>query len=130
MRTSSAGLMFVMAFAGCGDPGPPTGTVKGKLTIGGQAPSEPVMITFVNSTIGSGGNAQTDAEGAFDIPLPMLVGEHTVYVNKIVQSEGPVSTNAEILSEIPSKYATEGSSPLRKEVKEGENTIDIDIPKK
>lgn len=53
MRVRYAGLALILALAaGCGDPGPPKGTVKGKLTFGGAAPPEPVLITFVNTTIG------------------------------------------------------------------------------
>lgn len=115
--------------AGCGDSGPPTGTAHGKVTIGGAAPAEPVLIYFINSTIGSGGATQTAADGTYAIDEPMRVGEYTIYFEKIVHSEGPVGTDQEQLKSVPKEYRNEASSPLKKNVDEGDNTIDIDVPK-
>lgn len=131
MRFQLAGVtLLLLSAAGCGDPGPPTGTVTGKLTIGGAAPPESVLITFVNSTMGTGGSATTGPDGAFELSEPIRVGEYTVYLSKIVDGSGPVSTAAERLTMIPKEYSNETSSPLKKEVAEGENTIDVDVPKK
>ena len=127
MRAMMAALLVLVA-AGCGDSRPPTGTVSGKVTIGGAPPPEPVLVQYINSTIGQGGTAQTEEDGSYEIGLPLRVGEYTVYFERIVNSTGPVSTEQEELAIVPDEYRTEMSSPLKKEVKEGENTINLDVP--
>lgn len=121
---------LIAAFAaGCGDSGPPKGTVEGKVTIGGAPPTEKAIVYFINSTIGSGGAAQIGEDGSYEINEPMLVGEYTIYFERIVESDGPVSTAQEQLQAIPREYRTEASSPLKKQVDAGKNEIDIDVPK-
>jgi hypothetical protein len=127
-RGSCLALALLLA-AGCGDSGPPTGTVKGRLTIGGAAPPEPVLIYFINSSVGQGGAARSDAEGQYSLPQPIRVGEYKVYFERIVeQATGPISTDQEQLKFVPPEYRNEMDSPLKKMVNEGENTIDLDVP--
>src|SRR5690606_10866483 len=114
--------------SGCGDDGPPTGTVSGRVLIDGAAPPEPVVVNFINSMIGQGGGATTDSEGWYELEQPLHVAEYTVYFSKIVESQGPISTEDERLNIIPREYANEMSSPLKEEVVEGKNTIDFDLP--
>lgn len=129
MKRSLAGLLAVaFAAAGCGDPGPPTGTVKGKVLIGGAAPPEAIRVNFINSTIGQGANAETAPDGSYTLPMPLRVGEYTVYFERIVVADGPVSTAAEQLTLVPKEYRNEMSSPLKKTVSEEENTIDLEVP--
>jgi len=126
--TIALGLLLPL-LAGCGEEGPPMGTVEGKVTIGGSAPPEPIIVNYINTTIGQGGGARTEADGSYELEFPVMVGEYTIYFSKIVESSGPVSTADEQLKTIPPEYGNEMSSPLKKSVKEGENTIDLELPK-
>ncbi|MGN6136686.1 MAG: hypothetical protein ACTHOU_19560 [Aureliella sp.] len=121
--------LAALALSGCGESGPATGTVSGKVLIGGAPPAEPVRVQFINSIIGQGAFAVSQADGSYSLDHPIQVGEYTIYLEKIVESDQPISTNAEQLKSVPKEYRTEMTSPLKKEVKEGANTIDLDIPK-
>jgi hypothetical protein len=125
----AAGCLLLLATTGCGESGPPTGTVSGKVTIGGAAPPEPVVVQYVNSTMGQGGTAITESDGSYELAAPIRVGEYTVYFERKVESTGAVSTAQEQLSIVPKEYRSEMSSPLKKQVNEGENTIDLEVPK-
>ncbi len=128
MKFVAAGL-FALTAIGCGDGGPPTGTVSGKVTIGGAAPSEPIRVQYINSMIGQGASATTDAQGNYKLDQPIHVAEYTVYFEKLVDSSQPVSTNAEQLKSVAKEYRTETTSPLKKKIEAGANTIDLDVPK-
>lgn len=118
-----------LGLLGCAEKGPPTGTVTGQVTIDGAPPAEPVRVQFVNSLIGQGASAVTGEDGSYELEQPLRVDEYTVYFEKIVDySQGPVSTAQETLSTVPSEYRTENSSPLRKLVNEGPNTINLEVP--
>ncbi len=121
-------VMVCSVLAGCGESGPPTGTVSGKITIGGAPPKEPIRVHFINSMIGQGASATTGPEGTYSLDAPIHVAEYTVYFEKVVQSDGPVSTNAEMLKSVDKQYRTESTSPLKKKIEQGPNTIDIDVP--
>ena len=120
--------MAVALLCGCGKSGPPTGTVSGKLTIGGAVPQEPVRVHFINSLIGQGASATTAGDGSYTLDQPIYVDEYTVYFEKLVDASGPISTQAEQLQSIPKEYRTEMNSPLKQQVNEGPNVIDLDIP--
>jgi hypothetical protein len=129
MKYSLIGLsLLTAAFIGCGESGPPTGTVSGRVTFGGQAPPEPVFIQFINSNTGQGASATTKEDGSYSLGLPLHVGEYTVYFERIVESTGPVSTAQEQLTIIPREYRNEQSSPLKVQVEQGKNEIDLDVP--
>lgn len=120
--------LIVVAAAGCGSGGPPQGTVSGKVTIGGALPPEPVRVSFINSIIGQGAAATTAADGSYRLDHPIHVAEYTVYFEKVVTSSGPVSTKDETLTAVPKEYRSEASSPLKHSVKQGANTIDLEVP--
>lgn len=131
MRSGRLALLFLFAAAGCGEPGPPTGTVRGKLTIGGAAPPEPVFVSFANSTIGQGGGAVTEADGTYELPEPLRVAEYVVSLERVPDPAVAEPTNEQRqLTIVPKEYWSPQSSPLKKPVAEGENTIDLDVPKK
>ncbi len=104
------------------------GTVSGKLTIAGQAPKEPVRVHFINSLIGQGASATTGADGAYKLDQPIQVNEYTIYFEKFVEADGPISTAAEQSQVVPKEYRTEASSPLKRTIEKGPNTIDLDLP--
>lgn len=122
-------ILFSMLLVGCGEPGPPMGTVRGKVTIGGSPPPEPILVFYINSTIGHGGLSTTQEDGSYAIDTPFKVGEYTIYFQKIVNSDGPVSTAQEQLTIVPKEYGNEMTSPLKKTLEEGDNEINIDVPK-
>lgn len=112
---------------GC-DNGPPTGTVAGNITIGGSAPKEPIRVHFINSIIGQGASATTKDDGSYALDQPIHVAEYTVYFEKVAESDGPVSTNAEVLKSVPKEYRSEMSSPMKQKVEKGANKINLEIP--
>ncbi len=79
--------------------------------------------------MGTGGGAQTEADGSFNVEFPMRTGEYTIYFLRIVESQGPVSTDQEVLKIVPKEYGSEMTSPLKEMVEEGANEINIDVPK-
>ncbi len=120
--------LALLMLVGCGESGPPTGTVSGKLTIGGAAPKEPVRVQFINSMIGQGANATTAADGSYKLDQPLHVAEYTVYFEKLVDATEPISANDELLLTVPKTYRSEASSPLKKKVEKGANSIDLEVP--
>ncbi len=124
-----AWAVCVLGLVGCRDSGPPTGTVSGKVTIGGTAPGEPIRVQYINSMIGQGGSATTDAEGNYKLNQPIQVAEYTIYFEKLVDSSQPVSTSAEQLKSVAKEYRNETTSPLKKKIEPGANKIDLDVPK-
>ena len=79
--------------------------------------------------MGTGGTATTESDGTYDLGQAIRVGEYTVYLSRIVESDGPVSTAQERLSVAPPEYSNEMTSPLKVNVEEGDNTINLDVPK-
>lgn len=120
--------LALLLLVGCGESGPPTGTVSGKLTIGGEVPKEPVRVQFINSMIGQGASATTQADGSYQLNMPIHVAEYTVYFEKLVEATGPISASEELLLTVPKTYRTEASSPMKKKVEQGANTIDLEVP--
>lgn len=123
--------LCLSGLVGCGEEGPPTGTVSGIVTIGGEPPTEALRIHFFNSTTGAGSQAPVAEDGLYEISDPFLAGEYRVYFSKFLdpaQLTGAVSTAQEIAKTIPAPYRSESGSPLKKKVAEGENTIDVKIP--
>jgi hypothetical protein len=121
-------VFAVLFLAGCGEKGPTVGTAQGKLTIGGKAPPYPVAVIFANSSQGQASSGATKEDGTYELYGDVKTGEYTVYLEKIVNSDGPISTGKLVLSIVPKEFRTEDTSPLKKTINEGKNTIDIDVP--
>jgi hypothetical protein len=117
-----------MILAGCGPKGPPIGTAQGKLTIGGKAPPYPVAVIFANSSQGQASSGATKEDGTYQLFGDVKTGDYKVYLEKIVNSDGPVSTSKLVLSIVPKEFRSEETTPLTKTINEGKNTIDIDVP--
>ena len=120
--------LALLMLVGCGESGPPTGTVSGKVIIGGAAPKEPVRVQFINSIIGQGASATTTADGSYKLDRPVQVAEYTVYFEKLVDASEQVSAKDELLLTVPRTYRNEASSPMKKKVEKGANTIDLEVP--
>jgi len=121
-------LFGLLVASGCGPSGPPKGTAHGKLTIGGKAPPYPVAVIFVNPSQGLALGGATKEDGTYQLDGEVKAGDYTVYLEKVVNSDGPVSTSKNVLHIVPKEYRTEDASPLKKTLKEGDNEIDIDVP--
>lgn len=113
----------------------------------GNALPEGTKVIFMDSTKGYAGFAFTDASGAYEIEwrregktyAGMPVGEYQVMlvpadaadVDELSADEmldgGPETPSK---SRIPHRYYRTGTSGLAYTINEGENVIDIDIPKK
>jgi len=122
-------LLGVVIAAGCGESGPPVGTVAGKVTIGGAAPKDPVRISFVNNSIGQGAGANVQPDGAYSLEQSLPLAEYTIFLTKIpAASDGPATTASEVLTSVPKEYRTEEKSPLKFEVKGGANEFHVEAP--
>lgn len=124
MRSRGAFAAFVMAtllFTGCGGDeslGMPLHPVKGTVTQGGQ-PVANLTVVF-NSSEGYGPRGTTNAEGVYELLTGgepgAPAGDYTVTF---------------VGGNVPDQYRRSSSSPIKKTVKEGENTIEpIDLPAK
>lgn len=120
--------LTIVTIVGCGPAKPPMGTVQGKVLIGGGPPTERLIVYFINSMIGQGSMSPVDVDGSYQLPDPLRPAEYTVYFERLVVAEGEVSTKQQIAGSIPAAYRSEVSSPLKKTVVEGRNTIDLDVP--
>ena len=137
LRTFSI-LLIVVAAAGCGGSGlPELGTVSGKVTHNGAAVAQ-AIVTFTPVGEGRPSVGETDEAGVYSLNyLPdvegALVGQHKVTVERQVTAE------MDDLPDDPSELAPGQTMPppwpaaaldgsIIKEVKSGENPIDIVIP--
>ena len=122
-------LLVVACVPGCGPSGPATGTVKGKVTIGGAAPKDTIRVNFINSLIGQGGGANAAADGSYTLDQPIRVGEYKVYFEKVIDSsKGPVSAQQEMLNSVPKEFRSESSTTMTQTVNEGSNVINLELP--
>ncbi len=128
-RSVVAGFLALAFLSGCGPKGPPMGTVSGKLLIAGAGPKEPTRVTFINNSIGQGAGATVGDDGGYKLDLPLPPAEYKVFVSKILaDTGGPVSTAKELLMSVPKEFRNEDTTPLKYQVKEGPNDINIEIP--
>lgn len=121
-------LPLIVSF-GCGRDLPPVAAVSGRVTYKG----EPVVqgtIMFkpehgrpAVGTIGSDGRYTLTT---FDSGDGAMLGSHKVMIDAW-RAKGN-SINAKIEWLVPDLYSTANTSPLKAEVKSGDNTIDFDLP--
>jgi len=145
-RTCALLLLLVLMF-GCGSNEPQRGTVRGRVTLGGQAVAV-ATVSFVNKGVGVSQTATTDDDGKYefvsyrDSGLPaamykvtvskgrfMKPGEEIPQINvgKKVAQPAPVVAPKEA-STIPNKYAKLESSGLSADVQPGANPpFDYDL---
>jgi hypothetical protein len=126
-------LTAAFLLAGCGEKGPPTGFVTGKLTIGDAPPADQVRIIFMDSLQGFSGSAIAGDDGSYEI-RDLRLGTYAVYLEKsggVVNGDtanGEISTDADRLMSVPRQYRTDVSTPLKATIVEGANTFDIPVP--
>ena len=139
--------LVCLACIGCGPDGPELGTVSGKVTMDGQ-PLTNALGTFQPEAGGRASIGKTDANGQYTLVWVerqgAVIGSHKVSVTTIKESEtvaemssdsdaymdqatGDASAydKAEVTEPIPARYNV--STELVKEVKAGDNTIDLEL---
>ncbi|QDT56805.1 hypothetical protein Pan44_48650 [Caulifigura coniformis] len=121
--------LFAAGLCGCGEKGPPTGMVTGKVTIGGAAPDSPLLVNYSNSMTGQFGMSPTKPDGSYDLVVPLRTGEYKVYFDKPSDKDGPTSVALKGWNSVPKTYLSEESTPLKQTVVEGDNVFDLEIPK-
>lgn len=128
-------ILTAPSFSGCGGKeGPSFGQVTGKVTLDGQ-PVQAGIVMFIpdlaSGTTGPASQAQISSEGQYELAGPggrkgALVGTHLVTVaGPEVSSDSSGQPGLSI--KLPERYKYEQSSGIKKEVLEGENTIDIEL---
>jgi len=117
-------------FLGCGGGAevPELGTVSGTVTVDGN-PLEGVVVTFQPVAGGRSSVGATDAEGRYSLSYTneadgALIGMHKVMVTTPSESDAPDPSGIE-KDPIPAHYNTK--TTLEKEVKAGDNTIDLEL---
>lgn len=124
-KRCAAVLVLAVLVVGCGESGPPTGTVKGKLTVNGQPYGDAAVVLLGNET-GQVGQADLQPDGSFQMAQPLPAGKYTVFLSpKIVDTAEP--TPIVIDKSVPEKFWNEGTSGVTVDVAEGENDIPIDL---
>ncbi len=118
-----------------------TGTVSGVVKLDGKPLTETATVTFLSKE-GFAASGQTDSSGNFTLKYKqnsnIPVGKYAVSVipaagtgtgkaEDFMDEETGESKTPEVKSAIPSKVQSPGGSGISKEVKEGEQTIDIEI---
>jgi hypothetical protein len=134
-------LSALLLVLGCGKPAPkgPQGTVHGKVTVKGSPVPEGTVVSFMGQT-SSGGSARIGADGAYRLVGP--TGGETIpadtYKVVLMPVAGTSMTSDEAMklkpeelpkpdSVIPDKYQNANTTPETREVKEGDNEINIDL---
>lgn len=139
MRNVTGGMaaaVLVAACCGCGEDSdkPETGTVKGTVTLDGQAVGM-ARIYFSPVDGGQTSEAITDAAGHYELLYKRdekgaKIGKHKVVITTFeeptVEDDGSVSGG--MPERIPAKFNT--STTLEKEVAAGENVIDFPLTSK
>lgn len=139
-------VLVPLVLFGCGDSGPPLGTVSGVVTVNGQ-PGKNLRVTFNPTVGGRPSTATTDDQGQYELLFSgttrgAMVGEHIVSIMDDPQVMGGTlekvsedtyvmksAGNAEILKQmknrLPAKYYQD--SILTAKVEDGENKVDFDL---
>jgi hypothetical protein len=107
----------LLGVVGCGDSGPPTGKVTGKVTYNGN-PVNGGSVFFALKK-GGAGTGTIAEDGTYTAQVPL--GEATVTVNP------PPAKDPKAPLPFPKKYVSAGTSGLTCEVKSGSNTFDISM---
>ena len=123
-------LFFICGFTGCGSrgrPDIPTGTVMGEVMFKDQ-PVQEGLVNFEAPGTGSAAQAVI-ADGKFEVPVPLLVGEYKVTV--MPPDPAPPQPGKKYVTanpkDIPKKFRNPKTSDLFADVAEGQNTFTFDL---
>lgn len=127
--------------------GGPTGTVAGRVTIGGQPLEEPVVVTFLGQD-GSPATALTAPDGHYELTIrtsrSIPVGHYKIGISPYDPTEsaasapvdprhvldvktGAPTARTQWNSQVPARYGNPATSGLERDVKAGPNEIDLEI---
>ena len=135
----AAGLAMILAVAGCSERDYDVAEVDGVVLIRGQ-PGHKVYIQFIPEVTGETSppisTAETDASGRFTLQLMeakdgatrpgAVVGLHRVVLRDLQRAAS--ATGRGVPVRFSQQYTLAGTTPLRQEVKEGQQTIEIKVP--
>lgn len=131
--------LIVMMTAGCGgaDRGPQA-QLTGKVTFVGQpVPEGTVQLAKVGGGAGAAANINSDGSYRVVAVDPLPPGEYQIVIvpPMIEDASNPNSSPVQKpkeMEQIPTRYRTAKTSPLKATLKEGANTADFDleVPKK
>lgn len=137
------GISFVLVLGlvtvGCGG-GTSVQPVKGKLLLKGSPAPENTRVNFAPIGEGMAASGIVDAEGNYELlsgaeGLPgAMVGTYKVSVTADASSGDYMDSSVRggvpgvVTGPFPKEYTSEFTTPIQKDVVEGENTIDIEIP--
>ena len=145
-RLTVAGCFLALGTLGCGEDTSriegPTGAVQGKLEYQGEPVPEGTRITFFNAGSGVAASGVADATGHYSLKAEegdqIPVGSYVVTVaapsptaNMTPEEAMEASIAGEIPQEssaLPAKFQNSSTSGISRDVKEGPNTIDIELP--
>lgn len=120
-----AGIVLLAA-CGCGASVKevPTGSVSGRVSMGGAALTEGT-VTLIGNGNGVSASAPLQPDGTFSISAPIAAGTYKVAVDPPpppAPDQLPPGTDPKpIESKIPTKYRSTGASTLSFEVKQGQS---------
>lgn len=132
------GLCVMIVAAGCGHGSPPTGAVRGKVTIRGEHLDAGQVC--VASRAGIGAVAAVAPDGTYDFKDRLPLGEYTVWLAPPPQPPPPLpptpgqrppavafADHSGWIRRVPAKYRSEAASPLRLTVEPGDNVLPLEI---
>lgn len=140
--TAAIGSLVLLCGCSSGGYRGPTGTVSGKVTLDGAPVPQGCVVSFV-SPAGHVGSAVVDADGKYQLGTKdnpnIPVATYNVAVSPPAQQmsqadydkymSGGAAAKTAAPSVIPEKYTATATSGLTKEVKQGPNTINIELTK-
>jgi len=128
LRRALGGLLLLVALVLVGCKGKQEGTVSG--TVKRQGKPVPIgSVQFINSEKGAGASGQLDSSGNYTLEGKLEAGTYKVYLQAPVPEQlppGQVSKRPPF--DIPPKYQDPAQTPFTKEVKEGKNEVNLDLP--
>lgn len=138
LKASFCASILCLSVLGCGGAPDAPQPVSGKVTVKGGGPLKKGTIRF-NGVAGAGGGKKVasgvgtiDANGAYQISSlgnndGVPVGDYTVTLGG-TESGGDYDHNNEpVVKVIADKYGSDSTTDLKKTVKAGRNTIDIEL---
>lgn len=121
---ATLGVAALTIATGC-EKVPPTGTVKGTVSVKGK-PFSNASVMMLDSQSGNGGSADIDSAGTFVLLEPLPVGKYTLYfAPKSTQVSPDKPTPFTPDKSVPQMYWSVSTSDLSYNVKEGENSFDV-----
>ncbi len=88
-------------------------------------------MNLENNDTGEGGGGELNAEGIVTIPNVVL-GSYTVTIvapdpDPVPPEPGQAAPKPQVFKNVPKKFRTSKTSPLKVEIKEGENKFEFDL---